>query len=77
MRVPKKPQKIFFKNGRDIYSKDLAKYLAIQVFQLYPEEVIWHIDRGLTTRTALQQLLLFYDEETKKREKWEAITGSF
>ena len=52
-------------------SKDLACYLAIAVFQLQPEEIIRYIDRGTTSRTAIQQLLLFYDEEVKKREEWE------
>jgi len=71
MKVPKKPRKIYFKNGREMDSKELASYLAVSIFQLYPEEIIHHIDRGITTRTALRQLLLYYDEEVKKREKWE------
>ena len=71
MKVPKRPRKIYFKNGREMYSIDLAKYLAVAVFQLQPEEIIHYIDRGLTTRTALQQLLLFYNEEVEKREEWE------
>lgn len=71
MSVSRKPKQIYFRNGNQINSKELAIYLAISVFQLYPEEVIRYIDRGITSRTALQQLLLFYDEEVKKREDYE------
>jgi len=71
MNVSRKPKQIYFRNGNQMNSKDLACYLAIAVFQLQPEEIIRYIDRGTTSRTAIQQLLLFYDEEVKKREEWE------
>jgi len=68
MVVPRKPKSIYFKNGNSTSSKDLACFLAIAEWELHPEEIIRYIDRGLTTRTALQQLLLSYDEETAKKE---------
>ena len=70
MNVPRRPKNIYFRNGNKITSKELAVYLAMAIWKINPEEVIRHIDRGLTTRTAIRQLLLYYDEETKKREEW-------
>lgn len=54
-----------------ILTDELAKTLAIQVFQMDFEECLRYIDRRRTPRKALQQLLLYYMEEVKKREKWE------
>ena len=71
MKIQRKPLKIFFKNGYKTYTHELAQLLAIQVFQMNYQECLRLIDRRKTPRKALQQLLLYYDEEVKKREDWE------
>lgn len=71
MKIQRKPLKIFFKNGYKTYTHELAQLLAIQVFQMNYQDCLNNIDRRKTPRKALQQLLLYYDEEVKKREDWE------
>jgi len=71
MKIQRKPLKIFFKNGYKTYTHELAQLLAIQVFQMNYQDCLHNIDRRRTPRKALQQLLLYYEEEVKKREDWE------
>lgn len=49
---------------------ELAGILAIDEMALLPDEVFPHINRRKTTKTALRQLLIYFDHYNRERETW-------
>ena len=54
---------IYFKNGKQFSSKVLADLLMHDFLQLDAENIIPEIDRAITSKHALEQLVLFMAEK--------------